>query len=68
MRYAVHFIKLAGDVEVVQVVTDRGPVKAVHLASANLRNVLKKPALDVRVDLVGPAELDQKVSHFSRAT
>jgi hypothetical protein len=57
-RYAVSFTSLKGDRRTVLVITDRGPHKAVFLASATAKSVVAKPALLVDVDDAGPVELD----------
>jgi len=59
-RYNVVMIGLDGSRKVVPVITDRGPLKAVYLASATLRTALaKRPALSVEVEALGPCEVNE---------
>ena len=54
-------IGLDGWRKVVPVITDRGPLKAVYLASATLRTALaKRPALSVEVEALGPCEVNER--------
>ena len=57
VRYHVVMIGLDGSRKVVPVITDRGPLKAVYLASATLRTTLgRSRRFGVDVEVVGPVE------------
>jgi hypothetical protein len=53
-------IGLDGSRKVVPVITDRGPLKAVYLASSTLRSALAKKVLNVEVEALGRCELNER--------
>lgn len=59
-RYIVEFTYRGGATRVVPVITYLGPLKAVYLASATLRESLGRGASDVAVRDVGPVEMDER--------
>ena len=60
LRYEVALIGVDGSRRVVPVITDRGPLKAVYLASSTLKSVFGKVAWEATVEAVGPVELDER--------
>lgn len=60
-RYKVGFVLRNGTVRTVRVLTNRGPAKAVHLATLSTVGPLRRlRALDVDVQDDGPPELDSQ--------